>query len=729
MRRTRVLPALVILGTLVSCNLPLTEAPTPFPIELAASPTPTEPAASEPLPTSPAQNHQINPQTVGQLHLVGEFPQDLTGRLDWAPDSRLLALTTIHGAGIFDVQRLLKLRPLLSDVTPTSLALSPDGATLVTGGKDIPESPQDTVTVWRVDDATKLQTMIGHGDWVNTVDYSPTGELVASGSDDSTVRIWRVDEGTEAMVLRGHTSPVTSVAFASDGLLLASGSLDGTVRLWRVADGAQLMELPQGELGVTSVAFSPDGITLAAASADGIIRLFAPGTGAPLGTMRANSERITDIDFSPDGTLLASSGDDHAVRFWELGSSTQLFVLAAHSQPVLSIGFAPNGEYVASGSIDGSVRIWGLGEPLSAAPAPEPAANPIEYLAADTPLILQQIQMFSEAQGWAIGGVSGDFIHLLRTEDGGSTWLEVTPPQAAEPNGAERLAATATFHDPYTGWVIYYPEQFAAGPSDSQVVRTWRTSDGGVTWAEARPQAAMDINDGPPLIDFADDQYGWILNDFAVGVGQRGFTLLRTDDSGFSWEPLAQPPESLSACRKTGLEFVDPDHGWIAESCPPEAGSARLLSSKDGGESFEAIALPAPPNDPEFLTQSQCVPHSPRLFSAGDGLLAVECAGPAGGYLYRTSDDGQSWISLNYPGGSLQFITDQVGWALSRRIYKTVDGGQNWVLIKNVNWLGSFSFVTGELGWAIATNQGAVALVRTTDGAQRWAVLDPKVAP
>jgi photosystem II stability/assembly factor-like uncharacterized protein len=337
--------------------------------------------------------------------------------------------------------------------------------------------------------------------------------------------------------------------------------------------------------------------------------------------------------------------------------------------------------------------------------------------------------MFSDTQGWAIGGVSGDFIHILRTDDGGSTWLEVTPPQSADSAEANHLATTATFHDPYTGWAIYFPEQFAAGPSDSQVIRTWRTSDGGVTWAEARPQVTMDINDGPPRIDFADDQYGWILNDFAVGVGQRGFALLRTDDSGFSWETLAQPPESLSACRKTDLEFVDADHGWITESCPPETGSARLLRSTDGGVSFEPVAVPAPPAEPEFLTQAQCVPHSPHLFSAGNGLLAVECAGRAAGYLYRTQDDGQSWTSLSYPGGSLQFMTDQIGWALSRRIYKTVDGGQSWVLIKSVNWLGSFSFVTREVGWAIATNQGAVALVRTTDGAQRWAVLDPTVAP
>ncbi len=728
MRYAAVATALAAAAGLAACTLPLAEGPTPFPDQLEVSPT-TPPPTLEPTATEPPNSERITAQSLGSLYAVGEFPQDLTGELDWSPDSALLAISTIHGSGIFDVQRLLKLRPLISDVTPTSLALSPDGSLLVTGGRDIPQSPQDTVTIWQVSDGSKLQTMIGHSEWVNAVDYSPTGELVASGSDDMTVRLWRVEQATEALALLGHSAPVTTVAFSPDGQVLASGSLDGTVRLWQVGDGQLLMELPQGELGVNSVVFAPDGTTLAAGSADGVIRLFAVGSGALLAELIGNERSVNDLDFSPDGSLLVSAGGDHSLRFWQVGSGIQLHVLAAHNQPILGVGFSPDGRYVASGSLDGSVVIWGLGAPLTAAPTPEPVTDPIEYLAAGTGLIFQELYMFTADQGWASGGTETDLRHLFRTEDGGVTWLEVTPLQSAEPFPGYELALTGAFHDPYTGWIVYYPIDYLGARPDSRLIHTWRTSDGGAAWAEARPQAAMELNEGAPLVSFADDQFGWILAEGFAGVGQHVFTLLRTIDSGFAWEALQQPPESLNTCHKTGLDFFDAEHGWFTEDCPPELGKAGLLSTADGGNTFDQLDLPAPEADPDFFERAGCGPHSPQLFGPGTGILAVECAGASGGYLYRTDDNGQNWTVQSYPGGELRFMDQQVGWALSQRIYKTVDGGSNWVLVKTVNWQGNFSFVSAELGWAIASNDAASVLVRTRDGAQTWQLLEPTVGP
>ena len=66
----------------------------------------------------------------------------------------------------------------------------------------------------------------------------------------------------------GHTGPVNSVAFSPDGQVLASGSSDGTIGLWDAATGSHIRVLGH-PWGVSSVAFSPDGQTLASGASDG----------------------------------------------------------------------------------------------------------------------------------------------------------------------------------------------------------------------------------------------------------------------------------------------------------------------------------------------------------------------------------------------------------------------------------------------------------------------------
>ncbi|KAI8145099.1 WD40-repeat-containing domain protein [Fennellomyces sp. T-0311] len=78
----------------------------------------------------------------------------------------------------------------------------------------------------------------GHTAAVYTVEFSPSGSLLASGSFDKTVRIWDTASAQkEMMCLKGHTLNISDVAWTSDSNMLVSGGYDETCKTWDVETG------------------------------------------------------------------------------------------------------------------------------------------------------------------------------------------------------------------------------------------------------------------------------------------------------------------------------------------------------------------------------------------------------------------------------------------------------------------------------------------------------------
>lgn len=205
-----------------------------------------------------------------------------------------------------------------------------------------------------------VHALRGHASSINSMAFSPDGQMLASGSADKTIRIWKLDSAVVRYTLSGHLSLVDALAFSPDGRILASGSWDYTIKIWNLETGELIRPLCLHSGWIKSVAISPDGQTLVSGSADRTIKIWNLNTGEVQKTLSGHSSAVHCLAISPDGQILASGSADKTIKIWNLGNGELKLTLDEHSDAVNSLVFSPSGQILIGGSADKAIRVWNL---------------------------------------------------------------------------------------------------------------------------------------------------------------------------------------------------------------------------------------------------------------------------------------------------------------------------------------------------------------------------------
>ena len=301
---------------------------------------------------------------------------------------------------------------------------------------------------------------------------------------------------------------------------------------------------------------------------------------------------------------------------------------------------------------------------------------------------LRGISAVSSQVVWASGSAGT----VVRTEDGGATWVRSAIP------GAESLDfRDIDAIDAATAYVLSI--------GDGEASRIYKTTDRGRTWREqfrnSDPRAFFDA------MAFRDARHGVAYSDSVDGQ----LVILRTED-GERWTrvttglPPALPGEGAFAASGSNVALSG-DRIWIGSS------KSRVIRSLDNGRTWSAALTPLPTSDSAGIFSVAFATRDRGIVVGGD--YKAEAAAVDNAAL--TSDGGATWTLARGLGGFRSAVGYLAPGETGKEVVVAVgpagsdysrDGGRTWSAIGGAGFH-TLSVVRGSrVVWA-AGEKGAVA--------------------
>lgn len=353
-------------------------------------------------------------------------------------------------------------------------------------------------------------------------------------------------------------------------------------------------------------------------------------------------------------------------------------------------------------------------------PVPDTPAPPvIDAPQVESPALVE-VQFLNELDGWGVTETQ-----IVRTNDGGTTWYNVTPPDVAETGSTVETFLLDNEH----AWV--QKPDFNNFPNNGLL---YRTADGGLTWTiSSTPFSGGDLR-------FIDVSNGWMLADLGVGAGSNAVAVFQTKDGGATWaqtytnDPnLPEAGDSLPLGGiKSDLIPLNMQTAWVS-GVTYASGTVYLFRTDDGGHTWVQVTLELPAGAENY--ELDIDKDQMKIFSAKDGFLVVRMSGEANQTaVYTTNDAGNTWTltpTLIPNAGASEFLSAQEAIIYNgQQFYVTSDAARTWSTVSpNVVFGDSFAnmdFVNLNTGWVITLDpSNHRSLNRTSDGGATWSPVVP----
>lgn len=216
------------------------------------------------------------------------------------------------------------------------------------------------IRIWDIQSEEIVNEIDAHQKDVISVDVHPSGEYIASGSEDKTVKIFEYPSG-KIYVTLGFNYKITSVRFNPDGESIAVSTKGPTIRVWSLKQKKDLFRIERKLFHSPEIRYSSNGKWLTGATSGPIgpysINLWNARTGELLHPFDGHINPTKHVTIDPFGKWILGSDLSGVMKMWDISQKKLIGEFSAFGHVVENIAVHPMGKYFVS-SDDTHVKFW-----------------------------------------------------------------------------------------------------------------------------------------------------------------------------------------------------------------------------------------------------------------------------------------------------------------------------------------------------------------------------------